>query len=164
MGKESASVKRLSLRKLYTVNQHQSFNIKDELSTQWNPCNSLPKPIENGRVLVTISTDKDSNTYVCGGFFQYGNPYYRLIKMLRMNKCIPAGAKVKTLLLDRGFIDIKIETWKELFSSGEKIMVVVSKMKTGIRKIEKLKEESADESTDSGKDPNSNNDHDCSKD
>ena len=137
MGKEIAGIERVSHKQRFIPRPLHSVNLKTELNTQWNPSSSLltPKIVENGRILITIVFGHLANTVLCSGFAKYGNDYNKLVKMLRRLGYIPIGCKVQKLMIDKGFVNMKVDVRKDTFSAGERIIVVINnKRKIGIDK------------------------------
>ena len=117
----------------------RSVDPQKELAIQWDSHNSLTQPrvVENAGVLVTVHYAGVERRVLCTGLTRRGNRYHTLIRTLRRKGVIPAGARVKGLMIDKGFVNVGVNPKKECFLAGDRIVVVVdSKAKTGrIRKV-----------------------------
>eukprot|EP00826_Nyctotherus_ovalis_P029979 TRINITY_DN2378_c0_g2_i10.p1 TRINITY_DN2378_c0_g2~~TRINITY_DN2378_c0_g2_i10.p1 ORF type:complete len:137 (-),score=29.64 TRINITY_DN2378_c0_g2_i10:47-457(-) len=123
MGKEQPGITRACFKK--SVSLRPSLDLSRELSSHWNPSLSLSSATitENGRILITVVAGRCVSTFLCAGFSRCGNGYVKLVCMLRSKGYIPAGARVKRLLVDKGFVNVRAE-WNEVFSAGERIIAV----------------------------------------
>eukprot|EP00826_Nyctotherus_ovalis_P064942 TRINITY_DN9536_c0_g1_i12.p1 TRINITY_DN9536_c0_g1~~TRINITY_DN9536_c0_g1_i12.p1 ORF type:complete len:157 (+),score=22.76 TRINITY_DN9536_c0_g1_i12:134-604(+) len=144
MGKELEGAARTNLKKTLTFRTGQNDNIWKEIDTQWTPCSPLtaPKVLENGRALITLVQGNAESKVLCTGFTRTGNRYTRLIKALRRKGYIPTGAKVRGVMRDKKFVNVRVNARKESFWAGDKIIIQInSKGKGGIREMERRKEE-----------------------
>lgn len=144
MGKELEGAARTSLKRALTFRAGQNDNLRKELDAQWTPRNvsTTPKILENGRALITLVQGNAESRILCTGFTRTGNKYTRLIKALRRKGYIPIGAKVRGVMRDKKFVNVRVNARKESFWAGDKIIIQInSKGKGGIREMKRGKEE-----------------------
>ena len=151
MGKQMLNANRHIYKKPVTYRASQIINIKREFSIHWSQSESISfiKMMENGRVLITIVSGYSEHRIMCSGFSLVGNKYHRLIKMLRKKGYINKEKKVDKILVDKGFMNIRVDQRKDQFLSGDKIVIMVSnKGPSCIRKIRKNNKDTAQENKD----------------
>ena len=140
MGKEIKGVIQCSSRKSFVSHGMNTIDFKREIDTQWNPCQPPNIPIikENGKVVVSIISGYAEKKVICGGLALYGNSYCKLLKMLRKKGYIHSGKRVQRIFIDKGFVNVRVESRNDYFSAGEKIILILNRgLKKSIRKVNK---------------------------
>lgn len=99
--------------------------IRKEIDVQWNPSSTLtvPKVSEDGQALITIITKNIESKVLCTGFNSRGNKYTKLLKVLRSNGHIPKGVRVRSIMKDKKFVNIRVNARTESFIPGDKIII-----------------------------------------
>eukprot|EP00826_Nyctotherus_ovalis_P063842 TRINITY_DN9361_c0_g4_i6.p1 TRINITY_DN9361_c0_g4~~TRINITY_DN9361_c0_g4_i6.p1 ORF type:complete len:162 (+),score=28.46 TRINITY_DN9361_c0_g4_i6:115-600(+) len=143
MGKEMKGVILHSHRKPFIFRGIHTIDIKREANEQWNPCKSMIKPKikENGKVLVSIISGCTESRVLCEGLARQGNSYSRLLRILRTRGYIPPGRRVTKVFIDKGFVNLRVESRKDCFGNGEKIILVLGgRGRSVVRKVMKAKD------------------------
>ncbi len=127
MGKEISGTERPRNRRPHS--SIHNAELMNEFAVQWDPHNVLTSRshlIENGRVLVTIRTPTSEKVVACTGFPHRGNRYSSLVKILRRKGLIPSRARVSSVLLDKGIVDVRADPQKECFLAGDKVILLLN--------------------------------------
>jgi len=132
MGKQLQGTIRAHPKKNIQFRIRKDENIRKEIDAKWNPYNALitPKISENGHALIIIKQKDIESKILCTGFTRIGNKYTRLIKALRSKGYIPIGRKVRGVMRDKKFMNVKVNVRKESFMAGDRIIIDIDGKKT----------------------------------
>ena len=144
MGKEAICVMRPVSKKVLPVYNFQSADIQQEATNKWDLCETMSQCsiVEDGGVLITVVSQSMEDRFLCTGFTQTGNKFSNLTSALKKKGLISSNGKVKTVLLDKGYVNLKVNVKRDVFSIGDRIILVVEeRIKRPIKKISKAKKE-----------------------
>ena len=85
----------------------------------------------SGSIFITILLGSIRKYVICSGISQSGNRYSTLMRMLRKKGIIPAGNRVKRIMIDKGYANINTDKNNEFFS-GDKLILVVSTIRRNL--------------------------------
>ena len=138
MGKEVSGARRIIGKRRWPRRDVSSIEPQKELAIQWDPKQevvSQTQVAENGGVVVTIKTTTSEKVVACTGFSRRGNKYSHLVKILRRKNLIPSRARINSILLDRGFVDVRADPNKECFFAGDRLILLLNGASHRIAKV-----------------------------